>query len=89
MVDYIIDICKEKGMEVLTAQVMADNHPGQNLLKKMGFHVERMAGGVYHARLELSFEDMREGNYARLFPLRVAPGYFTPWPGGAPDILSD
>jgi acetyltransferase len=40
MVDYMIEICKDKGLETVYAFMLPDNRRAINLLKKMGFTLE-------------------------------------------------
>jgi len=53
MMDYIIEISKDMGIETLVAEMMTDNKPAINLLKKMGFEITRPGGGVVHGSLSL------------------------------------
>jgi acetyltransferase len=46
MVDYMIEICKDKGLETVYAFMLPDNHRAISLLKKMGFtitHIQDVA----------------------------------------------
>jgi acetyltransferase len=40
MVDYMIEICKDKGLETVYAFMLPDNYRAIRLLKKMGFTIE-------------------------------------------------
>ena len=40
MLDYMIEICKDKGLETVYAFMLPDNRRAINLLKKMGFTLE-------------------------------------------------
>jgi acetyltransferase len=40
MVDYMIEICKDKGLETVYAFMLPDNYRAIRLLKKMGFSIE-------------------------------------------------
>jgi acetyltransferase len=44
MVDYTIEICKERGLETLYAIMLPDNHRAINLTKKMGFTLKYHRG---------------------------------------------
>jgi acetyltransferase len=41
MVDYMIEICKDKGLETIYAFMLPDNRRAINLLNKMGFNLEK------------------------------------------------
>ncbi|MDO9536718.1 MAG: bifunctional acetate--CoA ligase family protein/GNAT family N-acetyltransferase [Thermoplasmata archaeon] len=53
MMDYTIEIAKDMGIHTLVAEMMIDNKPAIELLKKMGFEITRSGDGVVHARLDL------------------------------------
>ena len=42
MVDYMIEICKDKKLETVYAFMLPDNYRAIQLLKKMGFTIERI-----------------------------------------------
>jgi len=42
MVDYMIEICKDKGLETVYAFILPDNHRAISLLKKMGFTIKHI-----------------------------------------------
>jgi len=42
MVDYMIEICKDKHLETVYAFMLPDNHRAIRLLKKMGFKIEQI-----------------------------------------------
>jgi len=52
MVDYMIEICKDKKLETVYAFMLPDNHRAIRLLKKMGFIIERIQD-VTKAKLNL------------------------------------
>jgi acetyltransferase len=52
MVDHMIEICKDKGLETVYAFMLPDNHRAIRLLKKMGFTIEH-AQDVAKATLNL------------------------------------
>jgi len=52
MVDYMIEICKDKGLETVYAFMLPDNHKAISLLKKMGFTI-KYAQDVAKATLNL------------------------------------
>jgi acetyltransferase len=41
MVDYMIEICKDKNLETVYAYMLPDNHRAISLLKKMGFTIKK------------------------------------------------
>ena len=52
MVDYMIEICRDKGLETVYAFMLPDNHRAIRLVKKMGFTIE-YATDVTKATLNL------------------------------------
>jgi acetyltransferase len=52
MVDYMIEICRDKGLETIYAFMLPDNQRAIRLLKKMGFTIE-YATDVTKATLNL------------------------------------
>ena len=54
LMDYTIEIAKDMGIHTLVAEMMTDNKPAINLLRKMGFEITRPGDGVVHASLDLS-----------------------------------
>ncbi|MGA2386240.1 MAG: GNAT family N-acetyltransferase [Candidatus Bathyarchaeia archaeon] len=57
MVDYVLDIAKEKGLEDVYAIVLPDNTRALSLLKKMGFNFQYLADGTVRCTLNLKNED--------------------------------
>src|SRR5208283_4987060 len=57
MVDYVLDIAKEKGLEDVYAIVLPDNTRALSLLKKMGFNFEYLGDGTVRCTLNLKNED--------------------------------
>lgn len=55
MMDFILEICKDKNVETLYATIMADNKPAINLMRKMGFHIE-LESGIAKSTLNLADE---------------------------------
>ncbi|MCL4430156.1 MAG: GNAT family N-acetyltransferase, partial [Chloroflexi bacterium] len=58
MVDYVLDIAKEKGMESVHAIILQDNYRALSLAKKMGFKIEYLTDGTVKATLNLKEEDI-------------------------------
>jgi acetyltransferase len=57
MVDYVLDIAKEKGLEEIYAIVLPDNARAMDLMKKMGFSFEYLGDGTARGTLNLKNED--------------------------------
>ncbi|MEM3510517.1 MAG: GNAT family N-acetyltransferase [Nitrososphaerales archaeon] len=53
MVDYVIEIAKEMGVESLYAIMLPDNYRAMNLTRKMGFTLQQMQEGLVKAVLNL------------------------------------
>jgi acetyltransferase len=53
MTDYVIEICKEKKLETIYANIIIDNKQAINLLRKMGFKTEVDDSGTVKAVLNL------------------------------------
>ncbi len=58
MVDYVLDIAKEKGVESVYAIMLPDNYRALSLIKKMGFKIEYLSDGTVKASLNLKNEDI-------------------------------
>ena len=56
MVDYMIEICKEKNPETIYAVMRTDNPQAIHLLKKMDFKLEFIGDGTIKAILDLEKE---------------------------------
>ncbi|MEM3073660.1 MAG: GNAT family N-acetyltransferase, partial [Nitrososphaerales archaeon] len=56
MVDYVIEIAKEMGVESLYAIMLPDNYQAMKLTKKMGFTLQKMEDGLVKATLSLREE---------------------------------
>ena len=61
LVDYVLDIAKDKGLEDVYAIVLSDNSRALDLMKKMGFHFEYQSDGTVRGTLSFKNED----EYAR------------------------
>ncbi len=58
LVDYTLDLAKEKGVENVYAIMMQDNYRAVSLTKKMGFNIEYLSDGTVKAQLDLKAEDI-------------------------------
>lgn len=57
LVDYSLDLAKEKGIESVYAIMLQDNYRAISLTKKMGFAIEYLSDGTVKGTLDLSGED--------------------------------
>lgn len=57
LVDYTLDIAKEKGLESVCAIMLQDNYRAISLTKKMGFTIEYQSDGTVKGTLDLKNED--------------------------------
>jgi len=58
LVDYTLDIAKEKGVENVYAIMLQDNYRALSLTKKMGFTIEYLKDGTVKGKLNLKEEDI-------------------------------
>jgi acetyltransferase len=58
IVDYVLDIAKEKGIDSVYAIMLPDNYRALSLTKKMGFSIEYLSDGTVKGKLDLHDEDM-------------------------------
>ncbi len=58
LVDYTLDIAKEKEVENVYAIMLPDNYRALSLTKKMGFNIEYLNDGTVRGELNLKEEDM-------------------------------
>ena len=58
MVDYVLDIAKEKGIDKVNAIILQDNYRALSLTKKMGFKIDYLSDGTVKATLNLKEEDL-------------------------------
>jgi len=58
LVDYSLDIAKEKGVTSVYAIMLQDNYRAISLTKKMGFAIEYLTDGTVKATLDLKSEDI-------------------------------
>jgi acetyltransferase len=54
MVDYMIEISKDKKLETINAIMLPDNYKAIKLLREMGFRIESMDDGTQRAILDLT-----------------------------------
>ena len=57
MVDYVLDIAKEKSVEKVYAIVLPDNCRALTLIKKIGFNLEYLSDGTVKGSIDLKNED--------------------------------
>jgi RimJ/RimL family protein N-acetyltransferase len=58
MVDYVLDLAKQKGVESVYAIMLPDNYRALSLTKKMGFNIDYLSDGTVKATLDLKNEDI-------------------------------
>lgn len=58
MVDYMIEICKDRGLETIYGIMLPDNHRAISLMKKMGFTIKYLDHGTVKATLNLKEEEL-------------------------------
>jgi len=56
MIDYMIEICIDRGLESIYGVMLTDNYQAINLMKKMGFTIQRTEEGTVKATLDLKQE---------------------------------
>jgi acetyltransferase len=59
MLDFMIEICKDKKLETIYGVMLPDNYRAINLMRKMGFTVERVDQDTVKGTLNLKEEDHR------------------------------
>jgi len=59
MLDFMIEICKDKKLETVYGIMLPDNYRAINLMKKMGFTIERIDADTVQGTLNLSEEDQK------------------------------
>jgi ribosomal protein S18 acetylase RimI-like enzyme len=57
LVDYSLDLAKEKGIKSVYAIMLQDNYRAISLTKKMGFSIEYLSDGTVKGTLDLAGED--------------------------------
>jgi len=68
MVDYMIEICKDKRLETIYGVMLSDNYQAINLMKKMGFTTQYLGDGTVKGTLNLKEEELKN---TRANPKRV------------------
>jgi acetyltransferase len=58
IVDYTLDIAKERGIESVYSIMLQDNYRALSLTKKMGFTIEYLSDGTVKGALDLKGEDI-------------------------------
>jgi len=59
MVDYVLEIAKDMGIEKVFVIMLPDNYRALNLTKKMGFQIEHLSDGTVKGVLNLKEESTR------------------------------
>lgn len=59
MLDYMIDICKEKKLETIYGIMLSDNYRAIGLMRKMGFTIEYLDDGTVKGTLNLKEEEVK------------------------------
>jgi acetyltransferase len=59
MVDYMIEICKDKKLETIYGVMLRDNHQAIDLMNKMGFTIEPLDDDTVKGTLNLKEEEIR------------------------------
>jgi RimJ/RimL family protein N-acetyltransferase len=72
IVDYVIEIAKEMGIETIYAIMLPDNYRALNLTKKMGFKLEYLDDGTVKGILDLK-EELLEAQCLELKSLQEVP----------------
>jgi GNAT superfamily N-acetyltransferase len=70
MVDYVLEIAKEMGVEKVHVIMLADNYRAVSLTKKMGFTLEYLGDGTVKGSLNLK-EEIEAPNSAPETPIRA------------------
>ena len=56
MIDYMMEICRDKKIETLYAVMLPDNHRAIRLLKELGFSITFLKDDTVKAELNLKEE---------------------------------
>jgi acetyltransferase len=65
MLDFMIEICKDKKLETVYGIMLPDNYRAINLMRKMGFTTERIDADTVKGTLNLSEEDQKSRRHAK------------------------
>jgi hypothetical protein len=60
MVDYVLEIAKEMGVEHVYSIILPDNYRALSLTKKMGFSLEYLNDGTVKGTIDLSEEILED-----------------------------
>jgi acetyltransferase len=63
MLDFMIEICKDKKLETVYGIMLPDNYRAINLMKKMGFTIERIDADTVKGTLNLREEDQKSRHH--------------------------
>jgi len=58
MMDYMIELCKDKKLETIYGVMLSDNYQAINLMKKMGFTIKYLSDGTVKGTLNLKEEEL-------------------------------
>jgi hypothetical protein len=56
MVDYIIEICKDMGLETVYGIMLPENHTAIDIMIKMGFTIKHQEDGTVKGTINLQKE---------------------------------
>jgi len=65
MLDFMIEICKDKKLETVYGIMLPDNYRAINLMRKMGFTIERIDQDTVKGTLNLREEDQKSRHHAK------------------------
>ena len=65
MLDFMIEICKDKKLETVYGIMLPDNHRAINLMRKMGFTTERVDTDTVKGTLNLKEEDQKSRHHTK------------------------
>ncbi|MEM2109172.1 MAG: GNAT family N-acetyltransferase, partial [Candidatus Odinarchaeota archaeon] len=85
LVDFMIEICKDRGIEKLYAIMLKNNYVAQSVLQKMGFIIERLDDETVKGVLNLK----EEYEYERTRPIKSITQPPTPEPAQNSNLESD
>jgi len=57
--DYMLEICRERGMETIYGKILSDNKPAISLMRKMGFAIAPPEDGMVIATLDMKDESKK------------------------------
>jgi len=68
MLDFMIEICKDKKLDTIYGVMLPDNYRAINLMKKMGFTIERVDQDTVKGTLNLKEEDQKTHHTTKKTP---------------------